>query len=121
MNLLEALLGLFLRFEYAVVFLVVMAENVGVPLPGETILLAVGLFASQGHFHLWTIILCASVRAMLGDNAGYMLGWKVARPFMCRHGRFPLLTRPACKPWGDSLGGTGTKPSSMPDSSLGLG
>jgi membrane protein DedA with SNARE-associated domain len=92
MNLLGALLVLFLRFGYAVVFLGVLAENVGIPLPGETILLAAGLFASQGHFRLWMVILLAAVGAIVGDNAGYLLGQKVARPYLTRRGRFLLLT-----------------------------
>src|SRR5512135_3349718 len=92
MNLLATLLDLFLRFGYLAVFLGVMAENVGIPLPGETILLAAGLFASQGHFRLWMVILFAAVGAILGDNAGYLLGQKVARPFLARRGRFLVLT-----------------------------
>jgi membrane protein DedA with SNARE-associated domain/membrane-associated phospholipid phosphatase len=92
MNLLGTLLNLFLRFGYAAVFLGVMLENVGIPLPGETILLAAGLFASQGQFRLWMVILFATVGAVLGDNAGYLLGRKVARPFLARRGRFLLLT-----------------------------
>jgi membrane protein DedA with SNARE-associated domain len=92
MNLLGTLLHLFLRFGYAAVFLGVMLENVGIPLPGETILLAAGLFASQGQFRLWLVILVAAVGAVLGDNAGYLLGRKVARPYLARRGRFLLLT-----------------------------
>lgn len=94
MNLLGTLLGLFLRFGYAAVFLGVMAENAGIPIPGETILLAAGFFASQGHFHLGWVILLAALGAMVGDNLGYLLGDKVARPFLARHGRFLLLTPP---------------------------
>jgi len=92
MNLLGTLLSLFLRFGYAAVFLGVMAENVGIPLPGETMLLAAGLFASQGHFRLWMVILFAAVGAVIGDNVGYLLGWKVARPYLTQRGRFLLLT-----------------------------
>ncbi len=92
MTLLGTLLHLFLRFGYAAVFLGVLLENVGIPLPGETILLAAGLFASQGNFHLWLVILFAAVGAMIGDNAGYLLGRKVARPYLARRGRFLVLT-----------------------------
>ncbi len=94
MNLLEALLQLFLRFGYVAVFLGVMAENAGIPLPGETILLAAGFFASQGHFSLGLVVLLATAGAILGDNLGYLLGEKVARPFLTRRGRFLLLTPP---------------------------
>jgi len=92
MNLLGILVNFFLRFGYAAVFLGVMVENAGIPLPGETILLAAGFFASQGHFSLGVVILLAAAGAMLGDNVGYLLGEKVARPFLTRRGRFLLLT-----------------------------
>ena len=92
MTLLGTLLHLFIRFGYAAVFLGVMAENAGVPLPGETILLAAAFFASQGHFSLGLVILVAAVGAMVGDNVGYALGAKVARPFLIRRGRFLVLT-----------------------------
>ena len=92
MNLLGTLVHLFLRFGYAVVFLGVMTENIGIPIPGETILLAASLFASQGHFRLWLVILFAAVGAAIGDNAGYLLGRKVARPYLARRGHFLVLT-----------------------------
>jgi len=82
-NLLGTLLHLFLRFGYAAVVFGVMAENAGIPLPGETILLAAGFFASQGHFDIFLVILFAG--AVMGDNVGYFLGRKVARPFVHLH------------------------------------
>lgn len=83
MNLLGTLLHLFLRFGYAAVVFGVMAENAGIPLPGETILLAAGFFASQGHFDIFLVILFAG--AVMGDNVVYFLGRKVARPFVHLH------------------------------------
>ena len=94
MNLLGIVLNLFLRFGYAAVVLGVMAENAGIPLPGETILLAAGFFASQGHFDLRLVILLATAGAVVGDNVGYFLGERVARPFLTRGGRFLVLTPP---------------------------
>src|SRR3989442_3935981 len=40
------------RQGYAIVFLGVFLESAGVPVPGETVLLAAGFFASQGTFAL---------------------------------------------------------------------
>lgn len=94
MNFLGKLLGLFLRFGYPVVFLGVLAESAGVPLPGETILLAAGFFASEGRFQLGWVVLAAALGGVLGDNMGYVLGARIARPFLARRGRFLLLTPP---------------------------
>src|SRR5258708_28902426 len=69
-----------------------MLENAGVPVPGETILLAAGFFAAQGHFHLWTVMAIAAFGAMLGDNAGYAIGHKIGRAALKRYGRYARLT-----------------------------
>ena len=76
---LDTLFAYFARYGYFVVFFGVMLENAGVPVPGETILLAAGFFAAQGHFHLWMVIAIAALGAMLGDNAGYAIGRRVGR------------------------------------------
>jgi len=90
---LDTLFDYFARYGYFVVFFGVMLENAGVPVPGETILLAAGFFAAQGHFHLWMVIVVAAIGAMLGDNAGYAVGHRVGRAALERYGRYILLTR----------------------------
>src|SRR2546427_7108515 len=56
-----------------------MLENAGVPVPGETILLAAGFFVAQGHFHLTAVMTVAAIGAVLGDNTGYAIGHKIGR------------------------------------------
>jgi undecaprenyl-diphosphatase len=90
--LLDTLLSYFARYGYWVIFFGVMLENAGVPIPGETILLAGGFFAAQGHFHLWTLVAIAALGAMLGDNAGYAVGHKIGRAALERYGRYVRLT-----------------------------
>jgi membrane protein DedA with SNARE-associated domain len=89
---LDTLFVYFARYGYFVVFFGVMLENAGVPVPGETILLAAGFFAAQGHFHLWMVIVVAAFGAMLGDNAGYAIGRRVGRAALERYGRYLFLT-----------------------------
>jgi membrane protein DedA with SNARE-associated domain len=60
--------GLFLLFA------LVAVESAGVPLPGETALIAAGVLASQGHFSLVEVIAVATLGAIVGDNIGYVLG-----------------------------------------------
>jgi len=90
--LLDTLLTYFARYGYFVVFFGVMLENAGVPVPGETILLAAGFFAAEGHFQLWTVMAIAALGAVLGDNAGYLIGYKIGRAALERYGRYVLLT-----------------------------
>src|SRR6185295_9932036 len=91
---LSTLLSYFAQYGYWVVFFGVMLENAGVPVPGETILLAAGFFAAQGHFTLWEVMAIAAFGAVLGDNAGYGIGRKLGRAALLRYGRFLGLTQP---------------------------
>jgi len=54
-------------------FVVVMLESFGLPLPGETALIAFGVLASQGHYSIVEVIAVAAVAAIIGDNLGYWL------------------------------------------------
>lgn len=89
---LSALLSYFSHYGYWVVFFGVMLENAGVPVPGETILLAAGFFAAQGQFNLWEVMVIAALGAVLGDNTGYFLGREVGRATLERYGRYAGLT-----------------------------
>ncbi len=50
-----------------------MLESFGIPLPGETALIAFGVLASQGHYSIADVIAVASAAAIIGDNLGYWL------------------------------------------------
>jgi membrane protein DedA with SNARE-associated domain len=54
-------------------FVVVMLESFGIPLPGETALIAFGVLASQGHYSIVEVIAVAAAGAIIGDNLGYAL------------------------------------------------
>jgi membrane protein DedA with SNARE-associated domain len=92
MNILDALLDLFRSYGYWIVFFGVMLENAGVPVPGETILLAAGFFASGGHFSLILVMAIATFGAVLGDNCGYWIGHKVGRKVLIKYGKYVMLT-----------------------------
>ncbi|HED04685.1 MAG TPA: phosphatase PAP2 family protein [Candidatus Fraserbacteria bacterium] len=91
MDLLSWITAAFVQYGYWVVFLGVMLENAGIPLPGETILLAAAFFAYQGHFNLVIVIAVAAVGAVLGDNAGYWIGRRGGRSLLERYGGYLLL------------------------------
>jgi membrane protein DedA with SNARE-associated domain len=60
--------------------LVIMIESFGVPLPGETALIAFGVLASQGHFSIAEVIAVAAIAAIIGDNLGYWLIGRLGGP-----------------------------------------
>jgi membrane protein DedA with SNARE-associated domain len=73
------------QYGLLVVFVVVALESAGVPLPGETALVAAAIVASQGHFSLADVIVVGAVAAILGDNAGYWAGRLLGRGFLQRY------------------------------------
>ncbi len=71
---LNRLLDLFESYGYFVIFVPVMLETAGLPLPGETILLLSGVAASSGRIDPWIAIAVGSAAAIIGDNIGYAIG-----------------------------------------------
>jgi membrane protein DedA with SNARE-associated domain len=69
-----------------VLFLVVMMESSGVPLPGETVLVSAAVLASTGHFNIVAVIAIAATGAIIGDNIGYWLGRLGGRKLLMRWG-----------------------------------
>jgi membrane protein DedA with SNARE-associated domain len=73
---------------YPILFLLVMAESGGVPLPGETALIVGGVLASQGKMQIELVIAVAALAAIVGDNIGYQIGRKGGRWLLERPGPF---------------------------------
>jgi membrane protein DedA with SNARE-associated domain len=71
---LDRLLDLFSRYGYIVIFVPVMLETAGLPVPGETTLLLSGVAASTGRLDPWIAIAVGSAAAIIGDNIGYVIG-----------------------------------------------
>jgi membrane protein DedA with SNARE-associated domain len=80
------LLDLFARYGYAVVFVGVFLENTGLPVPGETALLAGAALAHFGQLSLGRVIVTAIAAAILGDNLGFFIGRHGGRRLAERHG-----------------------------------
>ena len=77
--------GLIDTLGYPAVFLLVMGESVGLPLPGETALvLAAGASGVGAGLSVWGVILCAASGAALGDTLGYWIGRKGGRPVLIK-------------------------------------
>jgi membrane protein DedA with SNARE-associated domain len=90
----EWLFDLFVRYGYTVVFAGVFLENTGLPVPGETALLAGAAMAQFGRLSLLRVIVTAIVAATLGDNLGFAIGRRYGRGLVERHGWRVGLTRP---------------------------
>jgi membrane-associated protein len=64
---------------YIAVFGLIAIETMGVPVPGETALIAGGLAANHGELSIELLIVCAAVAAILGDNVGFAIGRRFGR------------------------------------------
>jgi membrane protein DedA with SNARE-associated domain len=71
-------------YGLVVLFLLIALESAGVPLPGETALIAAAVLASDGHFDIVWVIVVASAAAIIGDNVGYWLGRVGGRRLLTR-------------------------------------
>lgn len=83
------------QIGYAALAAFVFAESAGVPVPGETALIAAGLLAGAGQLSLPVVIAVATAAAILGDNLGYVLGRRGGRALLLRDGRFQRHRRNA--------------------------
>jgi membrane protein DedA with SNARE-associated domain len=63
-------------------------EASGVPVPGETALIAAAVLASRDHLSIELVIAIAAAAAIVGDNIGYFLGARLGRRFLERPGWF---------------------------------
>jgi membrane protein DedA with SNARE-associated domain len=77
-------------------FVVVMLESFGLPLPGETALIFFGVLASQGHYDVVEVIAVAAAAAIIGDSLGYWLIGRLGGRALFRRNRW--LRR-----WSDSV------------------
>ncbi len=75
-------------YGYFALFVLVGAESLGVPLPGETALILAGTYAGTTHrMSPWVIFLVAAAAAIVGDNIGYWVGDKGGYPLARKYGR----------------------------------
>jgi membrane protein DedA with SNARE-associated domain len=66
-------------------FVLVGLESFGLPLPGETALIACAVLASQGSLAIGWVIVVAMLAAIIGDNLGYWVARRGGRPVLERN------------------------------------
>ncbi|MFJ3662953.1 DedA family protein [Streptomyces sp. NPDC090119] len=80
------------QYGYWAVGAIIFLEDFGVPAPGETILLAAGVYAGAGELNIVAVAGIAFAAAVIGDNVGYVIGRTGGRAFVERWGKYILLT-----------------------------
>jgi membrane protein DedA with SNARE-associated domain len=88
-SIIDTLLG---RFGYGAVFAFVGIESLGIPVPGETMLVAAALYAGATHqLDIVVVIVAAASAAIIGDNIGFWIGHWGGYRLLLRYGRYIRL------------------------------
>ncbi|HZL39758.1 MAG TPA: DedA family protein [Pseudolabrys sp.] len=74
-------------YGYWAVFLIIGFECLGLPLPGESILVAAAIYAARTHaLNIWLVIGAATLGAILGNTIGYWIGREGGYRLLLRYG-----------------------------------
>jgi membrane protein DedA with SNARE-associated domain len=80
------------HFGYLAVVGLVLIEDFGVPVPGETVLILAAVYAGTGRLNVLLVGLLGFLGAVIGDNVGFAIGHFGGRPLIERYGRYIFLT-----------------------------
>lgn len=89
---LGSLAGPLNHFGYWAVLLLVMIEDFGIPVPGETVLIAASVYAGTGRLNVVAVGVVGFTAAVIGDNIGFAIGHFGGRAVVLRWGRYVRLT-----------------------------
>jgi membrane protein DedA with SNARE-associated domain len=87
----SGLYGWLQSIGYLAVAMFVGIESLGVPLPGETMLITAAVFAATGKLSIVGVIAAAIIGAVIGDNIGFGIGWFGGYPLLRRFGKYVHL------------------------------
>lgn len=73
-------------------FVIIALESLGVPVPGESALIAASLLALRGDLAISHVFLAAFLGALLGDSVGYLIGHRYGTAVLDRFGQKLGLT-----------------------------
>lgn len=79
--------GFITAYGAAALFVCLMLESLGAPVPGESAVIFAAAAAAEGKLDIRTVALAAFAGAVLGDNIGYLIGRRLGRPVILRFGR----------------------------------
>jgi membrane protein DedA with SNARE-associated domain len=84
--------SLLATYGYLAVFAFVGIESIGIPVPGETMLVTAAIYAgTTGRLSIFWVIVASSAGAIVGDNIGYVIGRTGGYRLVKRYGRYIRL------------------------------
>ncbi|MEO1791283.1 MAG: DedA family protein [Cyanobacteria bacterium J06629_19] len=80
------------EYGYWAIFCGILLENMGIPMPGETVTLVGGFLAGSQELNVWYVLGAATAGAIIGDSGGYALGYYGGWPLLVRIGQWLNLS-----------------------------
>lgn len=79
------------HYGYAAVGGLLLLEDFGLPVPGETVMVAAAVYAGTGHLNIVAVAVIAFAAAITGDSIGWLIGRHGGHRLLARFGRYVLL------------------------------
>lgn len=80
------------HYGYYAVAVALLVENMGIPLPGQLVLIAAAVYAGTGSLNIVAVGIVGLVASLIGAALGYVVGDFGGRPLIERYGKYVLLT-----------------------------
>src|SRR5256885_16936111 len=94
--------SLLATYGYLAVFVFVGVESIGIPVPGETMLVTAAIYAgTTGRLSIFWVIVASAAGAIVGDNIGYVIGRTGGYRLVKRYGRYIRLEENRPPPWSE--------------------
>ncbi len=91
-------MSLLQHYGYFAIFFLIAGESMGIPLPGETILLFASIYAGHTHnISIFLVVLAAAMGAIVGDNIGYVIGYFGGFKLVRRFGKYLKIDKAELK------------------------
>jgi membrane-associated protease RseP (regulator of RpoE activity) len=80
-------------FGYAGVFVLMLAESCGIPMPSEVIMPFSGFLVAKGQMNFWVVVFLGAVGNLVGSLLAYYIGAKGGRPLLEKYGKYVLISK----------------------------
>ncbi len=88
----QSLAPIISQYGYLGVGGLLFLEDFGIPVPGETVLIAAAFYAGAGDLNIFLVALIGFIGAVLGDNVGFAIGEYGGHPLVLKYGKYVFLT-----------------------------
>lgn len=78
---------------YTGVFILMLIESCGIPMPSEVIMPFSGFLVATGEFNFWAVVILGTLGNLAGSILAYYIGHKGGRPLIEKYGKYVLISR----------------------------